>query len=119
MIIVYKDCFLSPENLHKLLGKNIRRFRKRDGMTQDQLAEKAGINQKQISKIESGRIQARLSTYLRIANALGVSIDHFLADALLIEPEHLPMTSIGGEGEQLFLRDVIHALLRYLNKKET
>lgn len=94
MIIVYKDCFLSPENLHKLLGKNIRRFRKRDGMTQDQLAEKAGINQKQISKIESGRIQARLSTYLRIANALGVSIDHFLADALLIEPEHLPMTSI-------------------------
>ena len=119
MIIVYKDCFLSPENLHKLLGKNIRRFRKRDGMTQEQLAEKAGINQKQISKIESGRIQARLSTYLRIANALGVSIDHFLTHALLIEPEHLPMTSIDGEGEQCFLRDVIHALLRYLDKKET
>ena len=56
---MYKDYFLSPENLHILLGENIRRFRKREGMTQEQIAEKAGINQKQISKIESGRMQAR------------------------------------------------------------
>ena len=119
MIIVYKDHFLIPENLHILLGENIRRFRKKEGMTQEQLAEKAGIDQKQISKIESGRVQAKLSTYLRIANALGVSIDHFLADALLIEPEHLSMTLINGDGEQRFLRDVIHAVLRYLDEKET
>lgn len=116
---MYRDYYLVPENLHALLGQNIRRLRKRESMTQEQLAEKAGIDQKQLSKIESGRVQAKLSTYLRIANVLGVSIDHFLADALLIEPEHLPVAMASGETEQRFFRDIIHATLRYLQEKET
>lgn len=116
---MYRDYYLVPENLHALLGQNIRRLRKRESMTQEQLAEKAGIDQKQLSKIESGRVQAKLSTYLRIANVLGVSIDHFLADALLIEPEHLPVAMASGETEQRFFRDIIHATFRYLQEKET
>ena len=119
MISIYKDYYLVPEKLHILLGQNIRHLRKKEGMTQERLAEKAGIDQKQMSMIESGRVQAKLSTYLRVANALGVSIDHFLADALLIEPEHLPMAVINGDEEQRFLQDVIHAVLRYLDGKET
>ena len=49
----------------------------------------------------------------------GVSIDHFLADALLIGPEHLPMALIDVEDKQHFLLDVIRAILRYLDEKET
>ncbi len=56
-------------------------------MTQEQLAKKADVSQRKISKMESGQVYAKLSTYLRIANAFGVSIDHFLADALLVDPQ--------------------------------
>ena len=116
---LYKEEYLLSGNLYPLLGKSIRRLRRRREITQEELAEAVNIDQKQISYIESGKARARLPTYLRIANVFGVSIDHFLADALLIEPEHLPMILIDGEEEQCFLLDVIHAVLRYLDEEET
>ena len=94
-------------------------MRKRIGMTQEQLAEKINVGQKQVSRIESGRTRAGLATYLRIANVFNVSVDYFLADALLIEPELLPGTIFTGEYEQQFLQEIIHAVLHYLNEKET
>lgn len=115
--IIYSEYYLVPEKLYALIGKNIKRLRKEHGMTQEQLAEQTDTDQKQISKIESGRIHTKLTTYLRIANVFGVSIDHFLADAFMIEPEHYPASMISGEDEQEFLHEVIHAALRYLEQK--
>ena len=116
---LYKEEYLLSGNLYPLLGKSIRRLRRLRGITQEELAEAVNTDQKQISYIESGKARARLPIYLRIANVFGVSIDYLLLDALLIEPEHLPTALINGDGEQRFLLDVIHAVLRYLDEKET
>lgn len=116
--MIYSEYYLAPEKLYTLIGKNIKRLRKKHGMTQEQLAEQVETDQKQISKFESGQTCARLTTYLHIANAFSVSIDHFLADAFMIEPEHYPASVLSGEDEQEFLHDVIHAALRYLEQKE-
>ena len=116
---VYNDDYLKPEVLHEMLGQNIRRLRRQKGMTQEQLAEKADVGQKQISKIESGRVHAKLSTYLRIANAFGVSIDHFLADALLVDPQQRIGDVLRGESEQRLIHDMIQAMVQYLEEKKT
>jgi len=50
-------------------------WRKAVGLTQAQLAEKAGVRGATISDIEQGRIDPRLSTLRALADALGVDLD--------------------------------------------
>ncbi len=101
-----------------ILGQSIKFMRKKNNLTQDQLAELAGIEQKQISKIESGRVHARLSTYLRIANAFSVSIDVLLDAALLRERDCTTASHLYGEPEQNLFRELLHSVLRYLKETE-
>jgi len=54
--------------------KGIRAARRSLGMTQSELAAKAGITQQHLSKIERLASDAGASTLSRIANALGVGI---------------------------------------------
>jgi transcriptional regulator with XRE-family HTH domain len=64
------------------MASNLRRLRKRAGLTQPELAVMAGVNQTTISVLERGKIaDPRHSTIRRIAKALGVSVDR-LHDAL-------------------------------------
>ena len=102
-----------------LLGQSIRKLRIKNKQTQAQLAELIHIDQKQISMIESGRVQARLSTYLHIANAFGVSIDSLLADALLVTPKIKDTDYLSGKSEQQFIQNVEKAAICYLKEKET
>jgi predicted transcriptional regulator len=50
--------------------EDLKRCRKRLGLTQTQLAEKAGVSQSLIARIEAGDIDPRLSTLRKIVNAL-------------------------------------------------
>ena len=54
--------------------KGIRDARKSLGMTQSELAAKAGITQQHLSKIERLASDTSASTLRRIASALGVGI---------------------------------------------
>lgn len=49
--------------------------RKRQGISQKELAEKAGITQGQLSRIESGESSPLITTAYAIANALGKTIE--------------------------------------------
>lgn len=109
----------TPEELHILLGQSIRRLRRREGMTQEQLAAQVGIDQKQISKIEAGRVHARLYTYLKIANAFNVTLDLFFAEALCLPVTNCATDILDGGKERQFLMDVARAAIRYLEEKET
>lgn len=53
-------------------GKKIADIRRRKGMTQEELAERASINVRTIQRIESGEVDSRLYTITVIANALEV-----------------------------------------------
>ncbi len=56
------------------LGANLARRRKEVGLTQQQLAEKTGIDQGAISRIESGKGNPTLSTLETIAEGVGGSL---------------------------------------------
>ncbi len=48
----------------------IKRIRKELGITQEELAKKAGVTQAYIAKLEAGKVDPRLSTFNRILQAL-------------------------------------------------
>jgi predicted transcriptional regulator len=48
----------------------LKRMRKRLGITQEQLAEKAGVSQAYIAKLETGQADPKLSTYQKIVDSL-------------------------------------------------
>ncbi len=52
--------------------KNLRTLRTAKGLSQQELAEKAGITQAAISRIEAGLHDPRYSTVVRLAAVLGV-----------------------------------------------
>lgn len=57
------------------IGGNVRRIRMEKGLTQEKLAEKTELSLTVIQKVETGQSGLRLETLIRIALALGVSLD--------------------------------------------
>ena len=72
------------------MGKNIRVIRQSLGVKQTVLSIQADVDQKQLSLIESGKARPRLSVYLRIANALQVSMNQLLAGSNTLGQEETP-----------------------------
>ena len=56
-------------------GQIIEHARKEAKMTQTELAEKVGSNKSYISRIETGKTEPKVSTFYRIASALGHSVE--------------------------------------------
>jgi len=54
-------------------GQNVRGLRLARGWTQEDLAHEAGLAPVQVSRIERGKREIRLTTLLRLVNALEVS----------------------------------------------
>lgn len=58
----------------KLFGKRLKKFRKTKGLTQEQLAEKAGLHHTFIGAVERGSKNPSLESIAKIAEALGISL---------------------------------------------
>ena len=58
----------------KQLGAALQRERKRQGLTQTKLAEKAGLRQQTISAVEGGKPRAELKVIFDIMTALGLEM---------------------------------------------
>ncbi len=59
----------------KSFGENLKYERKIAGLTQQQLADKMGIKQQQLSRWERDEIEPAVSSIVAIAKALDVSYD--------------------------------------------
>ena len=64
----------------KRFGENLRAARRERGWTQEQLAHEAGIAPVQVSRIERGAREVRLTTILRLVHALAVPAERLLGD---------------------------------------
>ena len=64
--------------LLKRLGERIRSERQRVGLTQEGLAEKAGVAPRTIQKIEAGQLNILITTFARLGKALGCSTSDLL-----------------------------------------
>lgn len=67
--------FLEDNKLN--IGKRIREQRKRKHLTQFMLAEKVGLHEKQISRIESGLNYPTLMSFIRIIETLDMELSDF------------------------------------------
>ena len=56
-------------------GQLIEDARKKAHLTQEELAIKVGSNKSCISRIENGKTEPKVSTFYRLAGALGLSVD--------------------------------------------
>ena len=62
---------------YKLLGKRIKTLRENAYLTQEKLAEKAGISLDYLDKIEVSINKPGIKTILKLANALDIPIKEF------------------------------------------
>jgi transcriptional regulator with XRE-family HTH domain len=63
------------ENIRKELGERIRIIRKANGLTQEELGEKAGLSYKFVGEIERGQVNPSLDTLVAIAKALDSDVE--------------------------------------------
>lgn len=54
-------------------ARNVADARRRAGMTQEEVSDRSGVHPTEVSRIEGGNRDARVSTVFRLAAALGVS----------------------------------------------
>jgi transcriptional regulator with XRE-family HTH domain len=61
-------------------GERVRALRLKRGWTQEQLAEQAELNSVQVSHIERGANEPKLTTIIRLARALGARSGKLIGD---------------------------------------
>lgn len=64
----------APEITHKAIIEALKAERKRQGLSHEKLAEKAGLHRSAISLIESGERKPTLLSVLKILAVLGISL---------------------------------------------
>ncbi len=72
-------------NIDKTVGSNIKRIRKRSGLTQEHVAQYLGIDQTLVSKIESGQRSVGVSSLEALCDLFFCTLDDFL-DAATTAP---------------------------------
>lgn len=65
-----------------MLGRQVKKYREKAGLTQEQFAEKIGVSTETISGIERGVKTPGLQNFISIANQLRVSADELLQEEL-------------------------------------
>lgn len=97
--------------LYRSMGKRVRQQRLNARMTQERLAEEAGISLSFLGHIERGTRKASLDTLVRICNALRVSprllLQDSLEDDLLGDGKSIPDT------QRRLLREISDKLIQY------
>lgn len=96
---------VSCKTYYYRIGSIIRRNRQEKGLTQEELAEAAGLSLKMVQKMEGGQKGFRMETVIKIAETLGVTLGS-LADTQ-------------GEDERtLFCREMFYELARDKSDEE-
>ena len=92
---------MTKEEVTALVGANLRKYREANNLTQDELAEQAGISTSFYANIERGKKGMSLPVLRNLAEALKISADFLLFDSaprsrlqniyamLKDQPEHL------------------------------
>jgi transcriptional regulator with XRE-family HTH domain len=59
-------------------AENVRRLRRRVGISAEELADRAAINRSHVGSIENGRVEPRLGTLVRLIGALDTTPEEIL-----------------------------------------
>ena len=108
------------DDLLKQIGNRILNRRKQLRMTQEKLAEKAGITPQTVSSAELGKKALRLENIIRVCSALDISTDYLLLgkvsdgdhSVLLSKVANLPPI------QYRHLEDIINSFILALESRE-
>lgn len=108
---------------YKAIGARIKNERSRLEMSQERLAELAGLSITHTSHIETGNTKVSLPALVKIANALGASLDELVCDSILkakvvFENEITQQTKDCDEYEIRIIADTVKALKETLRKRK-
>lgn len=70
----------SIPNYSAIIGRQVKKIRKRIGMTQIDVAERCGIYRSYLSRIESGKANPTISILADLAQTLKVEIEDLLIE---------------------------------------
>jgi transcriptional regulator with XRE-family HTH domain len=107
------------DDLRARFGGLVRAHRRRLGLTQEALAERANISADMVSKIEAGNSGARFGVIAKIADALGVDpAELFTPDLPAGQLQRATLTGIAsrlaslGDSELEWVKGIVEAALR-------
>lgn len=60
---------------YKAIGQRVRKFRREQGLTQKELAEKSGISVPHVNRVEGGYTKASIAVFIALAKALSVRVE--------------------------------------------
>lgn len=107
---------------YKALGKRIKEQRLKQHLTQEQLGEIINVNTSNISHIERATTQVSLSSLVKIANALGTTLDQLVCDSLnsvadiYIEQDIANLLEGCSLAERQIIKDIIVATKKSLKE---
>ena len=75
----------------RLIGNKLLSFRKKNGLTQSEVAERAGLSDRTYADIERGTVNMRIETILKICDALNITPNEILTaedeETIILEDE--------------------------------
>ncbi len=108
---------------YKAIGVRIKSARAKINMSQERLAELAGLSITHTSHIETGNTKVSLPALVQIANALSFSLDDLVCDSIVkakdvFENEIIQQVKDCNEYEIRIISDTIKALKESLRKRK-
>jgi transcriptional regulator with XRE-family HTH domain len=91
------DNTITDETLLKVIGARLARLRLARNLTQQQLAEQAGLGMRTLQRLELGETATQLSGFLRVCRVLGL-VERI--DALIPEQAVSPIAQLKQQGRQ-------------------
>jgi transcriptional regulator with XRE-family HTH domain len=67
-----------PATVARQFGDNLRRVRRREGLSQEQLAKRGSLHRTEIGLLEAGGRACRIDTLIRLAGALAIRPEELL-----------------------------------------
>jgi transcriptional regulator with XRE-family HTH domain len=91
------DQKMTDEALLKLIGERLASLRLARNLTQEQLAEQAGLGLRTVQRLELGAAATQLSGFVRVCRVLGL-VEHL--ETLIPEPAVSPMAQLNLQGRK-------------------
>ena len=104
---------------NKFLAKRVKELRKRKGLTQEELAENAGVSLRTIQRIENGETEPTGETLKRISNALNIVPEEIIDWTVIEDRGYLKAMNLSALTFILFpLLGILVPLIMWIAKKD-
>lgn len=107
------------KDIKYIIADNVKLYRKKENLTQMGLAERAELSLDSIKRVEGGKTTLSLGNFLRMADALDVSISYLISENIDNLPEMEQIHSIlkgKKEKQKIFLLHMLKQMAEEMDR---